>query len=118
MLTSAGSYDEPDVRSVRVATVQRKIFSGRNMSVQDKFMNDIKVKDMVEITEGPGASKKVSVEHVYRGSIFGRCREYPLYGGRVHLPARSVVVLREIRENGKCRVGNESTIIHWACLCL
>ena len=100
VLTSAGSYDEPDVRSVRVATVQRKIFSGRNMSVQDKFMNDIKVKDMVEITEGPGASKKVSVEHVYRGSIFGRCREYPLYGGRVHLPARSVVVLGGRRTTG------------------
>ena len=93
VLTSKGEFDQPDVRTVRVATIQRKIFHGRNQSVQDRHMNDVKAKDMVQIVEGAGARMKVSVEHVWRGSIFGRCREYPLYGGRVHVKSQHVAVL-------------------------
>eukprot|EP00959_Pyramimonas_sp_CCMP1952_P140394 2937900-Pyramimonas_sp.AAC.1 len=55
-------------------------------------MNPVGVDDIVKIAEGPLKGKQATVQHVYRGHLFGKCRTTTENNGFICVRTRACVV--------------------------
>eukprot|EP00898_Chlorokybus_atmophyticus_P002859 jgi/Chlat1/3574/Chrsp234S03564 len=74
VLTNNGTPDRPDIRTVRLPEIQRKLYS-KKYTTQDAYMNTIAVDDVVRIVDGAMKNKTGTVRHIQKGFLFLQSRE-------------------------------------------
>ncbi|XP_070016585.1 putative transcription elongation factor SPT5 homolog 1 [Nicotiana sylvestris] len=98
-----GVPDRPDVALVRLREIKGKVEKRGN--AQDHFKNQLAVKDVVKVIEGPCKGKQGHVEHIFRGVIFIYDRHHLEHAGFICAKTQSCVVIGGSRANGD-RNGN------------
>ncbi|OIT04929.1 putative transcription elongation factor spt5 -like 1 [Nicotiana attenuata] len=98
-----GVPDRPDVALARLREIRGKVEKRGN--AQDHFKNQLAVKDMVKVIEGPCKGKQGPVEHIFRGLVFIYDRHHIEHAGFICAKSQSCVVIVGSRANGD-RNGN------------
>lgn len=84
--------ERPEIITVKLRDMRKKVFD-RNSRTQDHFMNEIALKDIVRVLEGPFKGKQGPVEHIIRNILFINDRHYLENGGFICVRGRSCAAL-------------------------
>ena len=89
MLMMQGSTaDRPDIRAAKLHDMRRKV-STRNISAVDAQMETIEPGSMCRIQEGPGKGLTLTVQHIWKGTLWGKARDVADHGGLIVAKARN-----------------------------
>jgi transcription elongation factor SPT5 len=80
VLTHGGTPDRPEVRTLRLGDLQRKINPGRN-TAQDGQMNALTKGDAATVVDGPRAGTTGIIQWIHRGYLFLKSRDVTDYAG-------------------------------------
>ncbi|MCO5547748.1 hypothetical protein L7F22_001199 [Adiantum nelumboides] len=84
--------ERPEIITVKLRDMRKKVFD-RNSRTQDHYMNEIALKDIVRVLEGPFKGKQGPVEHITRNILFIYDRHYLENGGFICVRGRSCAAL-------------------------
>ena len=91
LMMSTSNFDRPDVRAVRLHDFQRKLYT-RTLSAVDSAMETIEPKSMCRIVDGPGKGMTITVEHIWKGVLWGKARGVSEHGGMLVCRSRDVKI--------------------------
>ncbi|KAF3653384.1 putative transcription elongation factor SPT5 -like protein 1, partial [Capsicum annuum] len=83
-----GVPDRPEVALVRLREIKEKV--EKKGYAQDHFNNQLTVKDVVKVIEGPCKRKQGSVEHIFNGIVFINDRQQFEHAGFICAKTRSL----------------------------
>lgn len=88
LMMMSSTPDRPDVRATRLHDMKRKIMT-RNISAVDAQMENVESGSMVQVMDGPGKGLTLTVEHIWKGTLWGKARDIQEHGGMVTVKARN-----------------------------
>jgi transcription elongation factor SPT5 len=91
LMMSTSNFDRPDVRAVRLHDFQRKLQT-RTLTAVDSAMETIESKSMCRIVDGPGKGTTITVEHIWKGTLWGKARGVSEHGGMLVCRSRDVKI--------------------------
>ncbi|KAM3378462.1 putative transcription elongation factor SPT5 1 [Capsicum galapagoense] len=104
-----GVPGRPEVALVRLREIMTKIEKKGN--AQDHYKNQLAVKDMVKVIEGPCEGKQGSVEYLFRGVVFIHDRFQLEHAGFVCAKAQSCVLIGGVQGDPfSSRIANLRTL--------
>ena len=80
LMMQSSNPDRPDVRAVRLHDMRRKVMT-RGISAVDAQMETIEVGGMCRVVEGSGKGLTVTVQHIWKGTLWGKARDISDHGG-------------------------------------
>ncbi|KAF3662627.1 putative aquaporin NIP5-1-like [Capsicum annuum] len=108
-LVLKGVPGRPEVALVRLREIMTKIEKKGN--AQDHYKNQLAVKDMVKVIEGPCEGKQGSVEYLFRGVVFIHDRFQLEHAGFVCAKAQSCVLIGGVQGDPfSSRIANLRTL--------
>ncbi|GAV67733.1 Spt5-NGN domain-containing protein/Spt5_N domain-containing protein, partial [Cephalotus follicularis] len=94
-----GVPERPEVALVKLREIKCKLEKKHN-NVNDRYQNQVSVKDVVRILDGPCKGKQGPVEHIHRGVLFIYDRHHLEHAGFICSKASSCIVIGGSRSNG------------------
>ncbi|XP_058218141.1 putative transcription elongation factor SPT5 homolog 1 isoform X2 [Rhododendron vialii] len=93
-----GVPERPEVALVKLREIKCKL--DRRTHAQDHSKNQVSVKDVVRIVEGPCKGNQGPVEHIFRGILFIYDRHHLEHAGFICAKSQSCIVVGGSRGNG------------------
>ena len=80
VLTHNGSPDRPEIRTLRLSDLSRKINPGRN-TAQDREMSSLSKGDAATVVDGPLTGTTGGIQWIHRGYLFLKSRDVQEHAG-------------------------------------
>ena len=110
LMMQSSNPDRPDVRAVRLHDMRRKVMT-RGISAVDAQMETIEVGGMCRVVEGPGKGLTVTVQHIWKGTLWGKARDISDHGGIVVVRARNCRIHGANKRDAGAGVGAGSALL-------
>ena len=99
LMMQSSTPDRPDIRAARLHDMRRRV-NTRNISAVDAQMETIESGSMVRVIDGPGKGLTLTVQHIWKGTVFGKARDIQDHGGMVTVRARHCRIHGAVKKEG------------------